>query len=263
MSRRHKSRINSKGRNSDRIGREERYLSLRRSIWNTPQVSALSTNARALMIELLSMFNGRNNGALFLGARDATERLGFASYQPALDAFNELESVGLISNTVGASFRIKAGEGCLARAWRLNWLGDDGKRIGPEALKPLDMKRLAKKARARLAKRQTALKRFEKDLAKGNFSVEDTVTRPSELGGGAFEQSATQFSENGAIPAIDPAKKSATHILHQGGPGAGVVCDPAAPNSRSEKNDLVLLRGFAARTPRPVELVANENERVS
>lgn len=217
-----KPRTDATGRNPDRVGSEGRYLSLRRSIWHSPQISALSPNARSLMIELLSIFNGSNNGSIFLSIRDATERLGFSDHHSAGNAFRELEAVGMVSNTVAGSFRIKSGRGSLARAWRLNWLGDDGKRVGPDVLPPLDLAILDKTAKARLTRRQTALKRFAKDLGEGNFAVVDSTMRPPIMAysaSGPVVDSTMRSAENGGNASPYDVVDSTAHILHQGDRG--------------------------------------------
>lgn len=219
---RNRPRIDATGRNPDRVGTEGRYLSLRRSIWHSPQVSALTCNARALMIELLSMFNGLNNGTLFLSVKDATARLGFSNPLPASDAFHELESVGLITNTLVGSFRVKTGRGSMARAWRLNWLDKEGKRAGPDILASLDMAKLEPTQRRRLEKRQTALKKFVKNTVDEKFAVTDTVTRcvqTTDVTASAVTESVTWSSEIGGNACPAGVTDSAIHILHHGDRG--------------------------------------------
>lgn len=89
MSRR--NRVNATGRS---LGPIDRYIGIRRSLLHSPQFSALSCNSRALLLELQAMFNGTNNGAIFLSVRDATARLGLADYKAAQSAFAELRKLG-------------------------------------------------------------------------------------------------------------------------------------------------------------------------
>ncbi len=93
---------------------------VRRSFWQGPHIAAASGASRALAVELQSMFNGANNGTLFLSVRDAADRLGFTGLEAAQNAMKELESLGLVSVTVESSFAMKAGETSRARAYRLN-----------------------------------------------------------------------------------------------------------------------------------------------
>src|SRR5947209_14477503 len=120
--RRHRKRVDATGRNPAALGREHSFLMIRRSLWQSPLISASSPSARALLVELLSMFTGRNNGNLFLSLHDATDRLGFSDWRAAAAAFEELEKVGLITMTLDAYFDVKAGAQSRARAWRLNWI---------------------------------------------------------------------------------------------------------------------------------------------
>lgn len=131
------------------------------------------------MLELLSLYNGTNNGNLFLSVRDATERLGFSDYRPAMAAFEELELAGLITPTFVGYFTIKAGEASRASTWCLNWIGDDGKRLAAEEMRILpDV--LPKGARKRLDRRQSALKRYHKDRQAGKFAVVVSSTLEAE-----------------------------------------------------------------------------------
>jgi hypothetical protein len=177
VKRRDKARVNATGRNPDRVGANEAVLIIKRSLWQSPRVSALSVAARALMIELLSVFNGSNNGRVFLSVRDATHRLGCSDYNVAINAFRELEATGLISAVTPGYFAIKAGEVSRATAWHLNWIGDDNRPLGLDAMPPLEEDRLTKKCRLRLAKRQLVLKRYLRDYQRGKFPTVDSPTQ--------------------------------------------------------------------------------------
>lgn len=91
--------MNATGRDEDRVGSDDRFMRFPRWLWHSPSVSAASPASRALVIELLSMFNGTNNGSLFLSVRDATDRLGASDFRVALNAFEELQQLGLIRKT--------------------------------------------------------------------------------------------------------------------------------------------------------------------
>jgi hypothetical protein len=60
-----------------------------------PAWKALSMTARCLEMELKALYNGSNNGELFLSVREAANRLGIAN-NTASNAFNELEDAGFI-----------------------------------------------------------------------------------------------------------------------------------------------------------------------
>ncbi|MGB7655216.1 MAG: hypothetical protein WBL74_07025 [Novosphingobium sp.] len=83
--------------------------------------ASLDLTARAVLTELVTLFNGDNNGSLYLSVDDARGRLGIATKHPVLRAFNQLEAVGLIELTKDAHFAVKAAESSRARCWRLAW----------------------------------------------------------------------------------------------------------------------------------------------
>ena len=60
-----------------------------------PAWKALSMTARCLEMELKAIYNGSNNGELFLSVREAANRLGIA-HNTASKAFKELEEKGFI-----------------------------------------------------------------------------------------------------------------------------------------------------------------------
>jgi len=112
-------KVNEKGRNPGGAGR---FIMVSRSLTHSPQFSALAPTSRALFFELQAMFNGTNNGAIFLSCKDAGDRLGLSDLKAVRGAFDELRDLGFITETIGASFAIKAGRVSKARAWNLNWI---------------------------------------------------------------------------------------------------------------------------------------------
>lgn len=73
-----------------RSAKQERYV--RHWYWqlNSEAWKALSMTARCLEMELKALFNGANNGEIFLSVREAAKRLG-VSPNTAAKAFRELE----------------------------------------------------------------------------------------------------------------------------------------------------------------------------
>ncbi len=122
------------------------------------------------------MHNGRNNGAIFLSVRDATDRLGFADYRPAIAALEELQLLKLIRLTIEGHFNITVGGVSKAHAWHLNFVDEKGQPASEEALPPIDLNALPEKMRKRMGKRQKVLKRYLKDVQQGKFSVGDFTT---------------------------------------------------------------------------------------
>jgi hypothetical protein len=213
-----RQRVDTKGRNPDKIGSADRVVIIRRSFWHGPHISATGGASRALLLELQAMFNGTNNGTLFLSVRDAADRLGFADLEAASNAIAELESLGLITVTIESSFAIKAGEGSRARAYRLNWIGDDGKCVSADKLPPLDFARLSPRQKRRIARRGETLDRY---LLEKKSAVRETRTLMAEsvretLTGAAerVRETRTLGDENGAFPSVDRVRDSLTHILH-------------------------------------------------
>lgn len=217
-----KPRINATGRNPDRTGSEDRTLIIRRSLWHSPHVSALSGAGRALMVELHSMFNGRNNGELFLSIRATADRLGFADFEAAMNAHAELQSLGLTAVALEGAFSMTACEVSRARAYRLNWIGADGKCIGGDKLPPLDFSALTAKQKKRIAARSGALDRFLGELQeKKKSSVRETPTLMADSvresrteAADCARESRTLESKNGQNPPSHVVRDSPTHILH-------------------------------------------------
>lgn len=220
MAGRRNKKINAKARNPTAFGRENAVLILRRTLWLSPLISALSPVARALLIELLAMYNGKNNGRIFLSVQDATDRLGFSNARPAMTAFEELQAVGLITCTAKGAYRKKAGV-IRASRWRLNWLDDDGERLGPESFPVVDFDKLDKRARKRLQRRQTALKRyFNEPLADDEtiFPVAESATLPPNPANSVTETT-TLSPKNGRNPLPPIVAESAVHLSYQGDSG--------------------------------------------
>ena len=162
------------------------------------------------------MYNGTNNGELFLSVRDAAGRLGFSSYRSTMNAIDEVVSFGWISETIGSTFTTKADAISRARAWRLNWINDRTRVCGgPDRLPPLDFGKLSPKQRRRVNGRQATLKRYLKEYSEGNFAVEKSATVDARR---AFcEQSRVELSStlniaNGRNLPISAVEESNTHI---------------------------------------------------
>jgi hypothetical protein len=122
------------------------------------------------------MFNGTNNGAIFLSVRDATARLGFSDLKATQTAFGELIQIGWLTETVAGSFAMKVGEVSRARAWQLNWIGKDGRCVGPDGLPPLNHGKLTDVQKRRVSRRQRVLSTYLRNYQRGKFSVEESTT---------------------------------------------------------------------------------------
>jgi hypothetical protein len=213
--------VNATGRNEGEI---ERVVILRRSLLHSPQFSAAGPATRALILELHAMFNGTNNGTIFLSVRDAAARLGFSCYRATMRAFDEALALGWIAETIGSHFDIKADAVSRARAWQLNWIDKrSGRCVGPDALKPLDFAKLTPQQRRRANARQETLKRYLKDYAERRFAVEETSTLGARMALAepcTVEETSTLKSGNGEnLPISSVEESSGIHKYH-GGAGA-------------------------------------------
>ncbi|WP_125182808.1 hypothetical protein [Minwuia thermotolerans] len=79
----------------------------------------LSLNGRCMLIELMRLHNGRNNGDIVLGIREAASRLG-CSPNHAHKLLRELEDKGFLRRTKAGRFGLGDRE---ASAWRLTMFG--------------------------------------------------------------------------------------------------------------------------------------------
>jgi DNA-binding transcriptional MocR family regulator len=98
-----------------RTKRGEPYVRHFRWQLNCPAWKSLSMTARCLEMELKALYNGINNGDLFLSVREAAKRLGVAN-NTAGKAFKELEERGFIRPKQRGSFDWKLRH---ATAWVL------------------------------------------------------------------------------------------------------------------------------------------------
>lgn len=119
-----RNKINAKGRNESTT---KRFAAIPHEILISAAYRSLDLVARALLIEIVMLENGRNNGSLWLSVKDAVDRLGMTDARPAIRAFEMLQSVGLVAMTKDAHFSIKTAETSRARCWRLTWRAFDGK----------------------------------------------------------------------------------------------------------------------------------------
>lgn len=89
---------------------------------------SLTPGARSLLIEIWSWHNGRNNGDIRYGVRQAMKSLG-CSYRTAQRHFAELRKAGWIVATQKGAFTFKAGqrEGRVT-AWRIALIAEKASR---------------------------------------------------------------------------------------------------------------------------------------
>lgn len=167
---RNKNRPNQKGRNP-----QTRFARLDHKLLNSSAYRALSTTARALIVEITMLENGSNNGSLYLSIRDAAGRLGMSDLTSVRKAFDELQDLGFIQMTEEAYFHVKAANKSRARCWRLTWLTGPGRK-GP-SMNFLDREPVpGTKARKRMERGMRALKSFRQANSSGRLPVLDSDT---------------------------------------------------------------------------------------
>ena len=182
-------RPNQTGRND----KTARFVMLPIRVLESAAFANIDTVARSLLLDLLSLYDGTNNGSLFLSTGDATARLGRSDERSAMRAFEQLVATKLIEQTKGAHFQTKTGDGSRARCWRLSWL------IWPESPNrsrrcPMwDFESFQGSGKAQ-DRRLKALAKYRKAKSSGKFAAVDCTVLE------AFEQEKRQL----------PAVKSAT-----------------------------------------------------
>jgi Fe2+ or Zn2+ uptake regulation protein len=108
----------------DRTGRSTtpgRFTALPHDVLDSPGYLGTSPAARAVLVELVRLHNGRNNGGIALGVRLAATRCNVSPATVAR-ALQELGDAGLVDCIAKGSFRIKDRQ---ASTYRLNWLRCD------------------------------------------------------------------------------------------------------------------------------------------
>lgn len=171
MARRNANRPNKSGRNDSPTGR---FARLPHEIILSPAYRSLSPNARALLVEMMAMENGQNNGSLWLSIRDAADRIGLVNKESVGKAFKELAGAGLIRMTKEAHFSVKASDTSRARCWRLtfvHWVGVGGRTDEWRQFTPAD-KPAARRAQMGLAADAT----YRKALAQEKLPVLNSRT---------------------------------------------------------------------------------------
>jgi hypothetical protein len=177
--RRKPNNTNAKGRN-----KECRFTRLPHYLLESSAYRSLSTNARALLVEMTMLENGKNNGAFWLSVKDAGARMGLANLQSVSCAFNDLTEAGFIRMTRDGFFHVKASNAGRARCWRLTWLAWPGVRGPTNEWNEYDPPPKTR-ARSRMVAGHDALKRLRKIQAEGRSAIYDLhmLVAVSEPGG--------------------------------------------------------------------------------
>jgi hypothetical protein len=83
------------------------HVRLYRWMMKTPAWQSLNVGPRALLVELYNLYDGTNNGRLFLSVRDAAKRLHVSPNTVSL-WFKKLIEVGFIKVAQRGAFSLKA-----------------------------------------------------------------------------------------------------------------------------------------------------------
>lgn len=106
----------------------DRFAMLPYKLLESKAYRSQTPTARALLVEMILLYNGDNNGSLYLSIRDAADRLGIVDTKAIQRAFNDLMAFGLIEMTQNSFFTVKSRDRSRARCWRLTWLAGPGKK---------------------------------------------------------------------------------------------------------------------------------------
>jgi hypothetical protein len=167
----------SKPNKTGRSDPKKRFVKLEHELLRCGAYRALSPNARALLVELAMVFNGSNNGSLYMSVRDAAALMGVSDTKAASAAFEELKMRGFIVNTQEAYFSVKAANASRARCWRLTWQHTNGK--GPTREYLTCVPEPATRERRRMERGQKTLKARYQKQTRGKYPVVECRTLPS------------------------------------------------------------------------------------
>jgi hypothetical protein len=210
------NRVDATGRS-----RTDRFVRLPHRLLNSNAYRSLSPNARALLVELVMLYNGDNNGSLYLSVRDAAARMGIADLTTASRAFDELIGLAFIEMTQDAHFRVKAAEASRARCWQLTWEAGPGRKLPSWAFLEREPEPQST-PRKRMERGLRALKAFRKARDQGRLPVLDSDTISPfrlDLPAAPVLDCNTPMHENDSFPPKGLVRDSATHIATPWGVG--------------------------------------------
>lgn len=102
-------RVNRKGRNKGR------FIQLSHGMLDSQAFRALSPNAVTLLVKMMRLYNGYNNGDIGMGCRAAAEAVGIGK-TAASKALDELVEHGFLKITKNSAFNMKQR---VSRRWAL------------------------------------------------------------------------------------------------------------------------------------------------
>lgn len=207
--------VNATGRNMT-----SRFVRLDYRLLTSNAYRSLSPNARSLLVELAMLYNGDNNGSLYLSVRDAAHRMGVADLTATSRAFDDLKALGFVQMMRDSHFSVKAAEGARARCWRLTWWPGPGRKIATWDFLEREAEPKTP-ARKRMERGQKVLKAYRKARASNKLPVLDCETTgalEAQLAPDPVAKSNTLKAEIGGFPPISHIPDSDTHLaIPEGG----------------------------------------------
>ena len=101
------------------------FTMLPHSLFDSAEYRGLRPFERDVLHLLMRRYNGRNNGQISLGAREAADWFGYGK-TAANEAFQGLEKTKLISPVRKGHMVPEPGRKNVSTVWRINFLKDDG-----------------------------------------------------------------------------------------------------------------------------------------
>lgn len=161
------------GAKNTRRGHEPRHVRLYHSMTGCAAWRDLSGNAVKLLVAMMRLEHGSNNGDLFMSARHAAELIGVAK-MTGHKLLIELEEHGFIRPVERGYFQVKGGP---ATSWRLTWLpwpGHGGPTREFEKWEPSGNKTRYQKLSAAVSKIDTLSETFPATVSKTNTAPTET-----------------------------------------------------------------------------------------
>lgn len=192
------------GAKNTRRGHEPRHIRLYHSMMGTKSWQDLSGNAVKLVVAMMCLENGKNNGDIFMSARHAADLIGVTK-NTAHRLLTELDEHGFIKPVERGHFQVKGGP---ATSWRLTWLawpGHGGPTREFEKWEPTGNKTRSQKMITAVPKNGTRPETFPTTVAKiGTASTETS-----------------HFSNQSAVPKTGTQTVSHEHSVSQARNEAG------------------------------------------
>jgi len=112
------SKANNKGRSAG-----SPHVRMDHSVFHSAAYRALDPTSRQMLLEIVGLYNGSNNGNIYLGVRDAALLLGVSDPKTASRALKRLIQHGLLAVTTPGAFTLKMRH---ATCYRITFLHTQG-----------------------------------------------------------------------------------------------------------------------------------------